>query len=191
MTATEISDDVWRQLDRNAGRMSRRGFLLFLTACLALPAVAYGGLVAWRTVAHPLVAADDFLSYSATAGQHKVFSLQVKVRNQGITALTVVSAGQDGPGLHLVAPVLAVEHHLAVGQELLLVLEYEVTDCSAVPAGTWPVPIVVDQPWGRRTVEVRPQTMPDPADTNGAFTAADEVQWQTAMAYQSCRSPSA
>lgn len=189
MTATDISDEVWQQLDRNAGRMSRRGFVLFLVACLALAGVGSGGLIAWRTVAQPLAADDDFLTYSATGGEHKVFSFQVRVRNQGIVPLTIVRAGADAPGLRLVAPGPASGQRVNAGQDFTLTLEYEVTDCAAVPTAALPLPLVVDQSWGRRTVHVQPQRMSDPALGDGYFVNPAQVEWQTAMTYYTCRMP--
>jgi hypothetical protein len=70
------------------------------------------------------------------------------------------------------------------------VLIYRVTDCAAVPAGVWPVPVTVKRFWGTATGYVLPPTSTSPNAPQGMreYRGRDPyaVEWQRAVADVSC-----
>lgn len=194
-----VHDDVWDQLDRHAGALSRgqRNRLLAatLTAAVALGAgfaVDRSGVVRARLA----LAADA--GYEASVSlDPKILTRQIVVRNTGWTTIRVVGVGQDGPGLKLLGPADAggptkysdiqgtqPPFDLHPGETATLVVVYRVTDCAAVPAGPFPVPVRVDRPWGTQTIRVSlPPTYEGP---DGYAVDPPMTEWQKAMADQAC-----
>jgi hypothetical protein len=174
-----VSDDVWQRLDRRAGRLSRRTarrLTLAIGAVLALIAAASvvqeGGL---------LLADLKLDGTSSALGPEIGIQLGLTMHNDGWTPITVVGAGADAPGLHLVSvdapdpgypqagrPFEGFPTTLAPGQTLEFRLAYAVTNCDAVPP-TLTVPVRVRRWWGTGTVALRPTFSPsnDPAWLRG------------------------
>jgi hypothetical protein len=148
-----VSDEVWRQLDPGAGRLSRRtrirgwiglgvvAVLIVASAAvwqtgLVVPRLAWpGGLQAWE---------------QNPTGVRVTFILA----NTGRFPATVLGIGRSGPGLEYVATEADLPATLAPGQSLGAVLVYRITDCTGYPRGSWPVTALVDRPWGTMTVDV-------------------------------------
>jgi hypothetical protein len=67
------------------------------------------------------------------------------------------------------------------------VLVYQVTDCAAVPADEWPVPVTVRRTWGTATGHVQPPSQPIQVGQR-AYPGRDPftVQWQRGVADMVC-----
>jgi hypothetical protein len=123
------------------------------------------------------------------------------VVNAGWTAITVVGAGRDGPGLSLQAVSTDPDGKVALplpstvepGGTLTFVLRYRVTDCAAVPAEPWPVPIRVQRPWGVQSVYVAIPTHTSRHAPEGmrSYSGRDPwaVEWQRDLADEDCELP--
>jgi hypothetical protein len=192
LASTELlSDDVWRQLDPHAGRLPRRQTAMLWLTIAAVAAVVAAGVVVWR--GGYLVARVDTrheatgFSWGASTGGP--ITIQFPISNDGRTAITVTSIGRSGPGLTLDAPA-GLPLTLAPHTGEVVYLRYEVTDCAAIPAGAWPVPVVVRLWWGSQTVYVQPGPIDeDQPDGEFAYSGPDPYghPWQRALADISCR----
>jgi len=67
------------------------------------------------------------------------------------------------------------------------VLVYQVTDCAAVPADEWPVPVTVRRTWGTATGHVQPPSQV-PHVGQRVYPGRDPfaVQWQRDVADMVC-----
>ncbi|WP_424528213.1 hypothetical protein ACOZ38_01525 [Sphaerisporangium viridialbum] len=125
--------------------------------------------------------------------------------------MVLLEAGRSGPGLQLVAaqmfrpgdlaestpednpPTTGFPKTIRPGKSFSLRLFYMVTDCRAVPAGLWPVPVRVRQWWGELAVDLRPE--PQTADDHPSYytthngRGAYSVEWQKYMADHVCAPP--
>ncbi|WP_194918960.1 hypothetical protein [Catenulispora rubra] len=205
MTRTQtrwVSDEVWAELDPNAGTMSRAQRRRALAVASAAVAVLIAGFTIDRSgvvQAHVDYSADSSDS-GAASPKTKFFTRQVAVQNNGWTTIHVTSVGKDGPGLHLVRPngpeglpkdldlqgSTAVPFDLHPGQIAIVEVAYQVTDCAAVSSDPFPVALRVDRPWGTQTVDISLPLMPAPGITNGLVPASDMIGWQKEMADAVC-----
>jgi hypothetical protein len=175
-----LSDETWQRLDRRAGRLSRRDlrwFVLGSVVFAAVMATVLAGLVIPR------------LSATGTAGygyEHDTPSMhyEFEIRNSGWAAVEVVGVGRDGPGLDLVSSSGA-GTRIGGGEHASLGLRYDVTDCAAVPAEPWPVPVRIARPWGTYTawIEVEPQS-PEDFDLPPARASTDRPSWEGTVEWQ-------
>ncbi|HSI92315.1 MAG TPA: hypothetical protein VK925_02395 [Jiangellaceae bacterium] len=182
-----LSDETWRQLDRSAGRLSRRDLrwaLLGAAAFVAVMTVVLTGLVV------PRLANAGGWGYGYDEDTWLVHQ-EFGVRNDGSFPVDIIDVGRDGPGLALadVSYPLRVEP----GESASVEARYEVTDCAAVPREPWPVPVRMARPWGTHTlwIELPRQSPMDfdlpPTHSSGdAVTWADDVEWQRNLADAVC-----
>ena len=116
---------------------------------------------------------------------------EVPVVNRGRRPIDVLGVGRSGPGLQLDAVRGTLPSTLHPGESLTVTLVYRVTDCTAVPADPWPVPVRVKRPWGRYTayLELPAGTSPDAPDGMRNFVGRDPyaVEWQRALADLACK----
>jgi hypothetical protein len=133
-----------------ARRSTRRIVLLAILVCVL---VASAGLVGRAGLVTPRLGwPEDGRSYGY-AYERGTVSRDMKIVNSGWAPVRVLSVGRSGPGIDLVEAVGA-PITLTPGGSAGFYLEFTITDCGAVPAGEWPVPIRVERPWGTSTVYV-------------------------------------
>ena len=193
-SATDLlPDDVWRALDPDAGRLSRRQRLhLWLAGVLALAVVA-ALTVVWQSgvvVPHIVRGASDD-SWSADTATHRV-TRTIEIRNDGWGTAHVLSVGRSGPGIALRSVDTALPTDLPPSTGVVVTLTYDVTDCAAVPQGNWPIPVRVQRPWGAWTSWVGPEAgiPPTTKTPGGLFRPTEyEVPWQRVLSLTAC-SPS-
>ena len=183
-----VADDVWRQLNPSAGRLSRATARRLLLGSLAAAIVLamLGGV--WRSgLVVAQVEYDLFAGYGWEVGPGQPVAQTVVAHNSGVAAVTLVGAGRDMPGMRLtsVAPTFPVV--IPAGSSLELTVRYQVTDCAAVPTDEWPVPVQVRMWWGEQTayLDVPGQYVPPTGETMGSLVMA-EVPWQAYLAGVSC-----
>jgi len=187
-----VSDEVWQQLDPNAGRLPRRttNRMRYLGVVAVIAAVGIGAV--WRTgVFEPRLEHNRHAGRWASASPvpERTIERSVTVINRGWVPLTIVGAGRDGPGLELTGVQAAFPVTLGRGEEVEFAVAYRVTDCAAVPREPWPVPVRVRMWYGERTVEVELPTEsgPDAPDAY-QYTGPDPygVEWQWWLADLAC-----
>jgi hypothetical protein len=156
-----ISDDVWRRLDPNAGRLSvvttRRMWRVMGAA--ALLAVVSTWLV-WTGVVVPRLAVplDEGAEYGGgpTVAPYFVFTIE----NVGWTPVTAVTAGGGSPGLQLVEVRGPFPVTLEPGDRVRFTLVYRVADCTRPSAEPNTVTVWVRRWWGEQATRVPvPDTM--------------------------------
>jgi hypothetical protein len=188
-----LTDDVWRQLDPNAGRLPRRQTVLIWISIAVAGVLVAAGFVVWRGgyVVARVDTRDEASGYGWGTGTNRSFTIDLPIANDGRTAITVTSVGRAGPGLALTAPV-GLPFTLAPGHGVVVYLKYTVTDCAAVKSGAWAVPVTVRMWWGSQTVYVQPGPI-DQGQPDGEYeySGADPYghPWQQALAATSCHQP--
>lgn len=152
----QIPDEVWQQLDPNAGRLSRRTAARMWIAFVLVLAVIGAGLLTWRSglIAPRLIWPNTGWAWEQTADG--VARVQVTIANGGKFPVTLVDAGRSGPGLNLLGAEGPLPARLQPDDEVVVVLVYRITDCAAAPRGPWPVMATAQRPWGTMTVAVAP-----------------------------------
>jgi len=180
-----LTDEVWRQLDPYAGRLSRRTVRRIRWAAAAIVLLAAIGELAWYAgVLVPRVSWSDAPGYEFgwSPAHHSVV-----VHNDGLLPIRVLGVGRSGPGLRLDRVDGTLPSTVDPGSQLSVMLTYAVTDCAAVPTQPWPVPVVVERPWGVQTVYV---TLPDERamDAEG-MSRGPRLEWQRWLADAACRYP--
>lgn len=178
-----LSDETWQRLDPSAGRPTRRdlrwvllGAAVFATAMV----VVLSGLVMPRLVP----AGGAGYGYGGESGAW-VMDYQFDIRNDGWFPVEIVDVGRNGPGLDLVGT-LGVGNRIGAGRSANVGVSYDVTDCAAVPAEAWPVPVRVARPWGSHTVwmELEPQ-FPEDFDLPLSDASTDELSsWEATVEWQ-------
>jgi hypothetical protein len=138
----------------------------------------------------------------------RVIHYDFEVVNPGWYALEITNVGRAGPGLELLAypagdgtmASARTSGRLEPGRRMALGMAYRVTDCNAVPAEPWPVPIIVARPWGEQTIWFElPTEEPRRADAGEDVSDEDawdedawwdgeddEVEWQRHVADLAC-----
>lgn len=198
-----VSDEVWSQLDPTAGTLSRGQRRRAVMVAAAVVTVLTAGFAVDRSGvvrAHVDYSADSGNSGEASPTS-KFFDRQVPVRNTGWTTVRVTGVGKDGPGLRLVRPgdtagfpknwaplpgATAVPFDLHPGQTAIVHVTYQVTDCTAVPSGSFPLTLRVDRPWGTQTIDVSLPLEPASGTADGLVSDTDMIGWQKEMADLAC-----
>ncbi|WP_433419539.1 hypothetical protein ACQP1V_05700 [Microtetraspora malaysiensis] len=119
----------------------------------------------------------------------RVMTIRFGIRNEAWTPVTIVGAGRSSSFMRL----LRVEGThtpitLGPGDTTDFEFVYKVTDCSAVSAQKWPIPVRVERPWGMQTVYVEPPRQR--ANISDDFAYVDEnstwALWHVARASYVC-----
>jgi len=186
-----LTDVVWRQLDPHAGRLSRRtARRVRLAIAVALVAVVLGEFCWYAGLIAPRLSWTDSLGseYGWDPVHHSV-----SVHNDGLLSVRVLGVGRSGPGFTLSSVTGTFPTTVDPGGDLKFTLTYLVTDCAAVPAGAWPVPIRVERPWGVQTVHIGLPSKQDDEAPDGFVTeevrSRHAVEWQRWLADLACRYP--
>jgi hypothetical protein len=190
---TRISDDVWRQLDPEAGRLPRRTVLRLrwsLGGAFVLAVLA--GLVWQSGLTVPRLGWTDNSGYGwSIEGRHVEY--EMRISNDGWTPVTVTTLGRSGPGLALRSVRAQLPTTLRPDESMDATLVYDVTDCAAVPADAWPVPVTVSRVWGTATGYVHPPTVTSPTAPTGMreYQGRDPyaLEWQRGLAEYACNPP--
>lgn len=181
-----LADDVWARLDRNAGRMSRRGFRWFIGIPLVAGLLTLLGVFGWRSgVLWPNLGRDlGGSSWGTNIAEHS-FVLTFPVRNDGLVDVDVESFGRSGPGLRLAGTIIT-RNPIPAGGSADLQLSYVVTDCDGVPAGHWPVPVRVSH--GRTAYVEAPEMVSPDAPDDYSWSGVDPyaMDWQVKLAGMAC-----
>lgn len=191
MTRTGISDDIWQQLDRDAGRMSRRTFRRLGIAAVAVLLLGGAVTAGWTSAVSPL-ATDERASDSAeTSVAPPSFQTTFEVRNRGLVPVTIVGVGRDGPGLKMSGPGMSLPLTVQPGANITVAITYSITDCSAYIRDPWPLPIRIDRPWGEQTVYVSPPALLDSGAPSSYSYSGDRdpyaLEWQDGLAHMACK----
>lgn len=194
MSEPLLTDEVWAALDPAAGRLTRRDARRWVGAIglgVVLTTSAFG---AWYGgVVVPRVSAR--LSGWSTDSERHRFTYLMRVRNDGIAPVEIRRVGRSGPGLTLLSvnglpPAARIASFTGAGS-VDVELAYEVTDCGAVPTGSWPIPLQVKNSWGTHTIAVQPGvlTWPDAPAGTWSYSGADpnSAPWQRVLANVACR----
>jgi hypothetical protein len=153
-----LTDETWQQLDPHAGKLSGRDHRVFLLALVvAVLLLVAGGYVVRSGLVVPQVAHGSGSGYGYDEDTWVMY-YAFELVNDGGFPVEVLSVGRDGPGLAR-AEMPPVERtvpggRLGPGETMWVGVAYEVTDCAAVPAGHWPVPVRIARPWGTYTAWV-------------------------------------
>jgi hypothetical protein len=125
--------------------------LVWLVA-IVVAVLASAGVMLWRSglAVAQLSWLNDNRSW--TIRPDGTIAAEVLVTNTGLVDATIVAVGRDGPGLRLVGVEGDLPVTLKPNNGSGFVLVYRITDCVAVPRGSWPVTARVDRPWGTQTV---------------------------------------
>jgi hypothetical protein len=201
-----LHDEVWRQLDPYAGRVSRRtlvrSWAVGIVALLVLTTAAW----VWESgAARPRLIADDggwvsSLNVVDANPRHAPadpdLSQQVRIENHGWLAVRIAGVGADGPGIHLRESTVdqrltpQTPFVLKRGGTAAVTMSYRITDCTAVPADPWPIPVRLLRPWGIQTVHVwLPPLRAHPVYSGWSITTRDDpkaVEWQRWLADDVC-----
>ena len=187
---TLVSDEVWRQLDPDAGRLSRRTVLRLRWSLAGAVALALLVGAVWQSgLTVPRLAWTPDSGYGWST-QDRTIEFEVRIANRGWTPVDIIGIGRSGPGFELRAIRAELPTTLRPGEDLDAVLLYQVTDCAAVPADEWPVPVTVRRTWGTATGYVQPPTQPSMSAPTGTreYQGRDPyaVEWQRAVADMVC-----
>jgi hypothetical protein len=189
---TLLSDEVWGQLDPDAGRLPRRTVLRLrwsLAGAVALAVLA--GLVWQSGLTVPRLSWTPNGAYGFSASTvDRTIEFEVRIANRGWSTVEVLGLGRSGPGFELRSVRAQLPTTLRPGEDMDAVLSYQVTDCAAVPAGVWPVPVTVRRTWGTATGHVQPPTQVSQNAPTGQreYQGRDPfaVEWQRAVADMVC-----
>jgi hypothetical protein len=165
MMSQLVTDDVWRQLDPHAGRLSRRGAVRLWAAVICglalipLAAVLYGS-----GAVEPRIMADISGSFSVRAPNTISTATPATVRttvvltNTGWSTVTVngVVPGSGGTTLTTPDPTPIT---IKPGQQVTVDLTYAITSCTQKDSG--PFSIRVRRWWGAQTVSPTVDGWPD------------------------------
>jgi hypothetical protein len=147
-----VSDEVWRRLDPNAGRL--RGPLSGRTSVVLaalIPSLAVA--VWWSGLIVPKLVWPNGSWWAESTPGGTVY-VHVEVANGGVVPATVLRAGDSGPGYQLIGLQGSLPAELGRGESVPFTLVYRVTDCDALPHGSFALPVVIRRFWGEQTVDV-------------------------------------
>jgi len=183
-----VSDEVWQQLDPQAGRLQRRTAARLWWAAGVGTAIALVWALVWQLgVAYPRLGWSN--SGYGSGGGPGWAEHEVVVENQGWTPLTIVAVGRSGPGLELTEVRGTFPVTLQPGDQTSFYVVYRVTDCTAVSNEPFPVPVRVERWWGEQTAYIEIPTYPS-RDRPGSYSYSGQdpyaVQWQRGMADFGC-----
>jgi hypothetical protein len=186
---TLLSDDVWRQLDPDAGRLPRRTVLRLRWSLVSAVALAVLVGLVWQSgLTVPRLSWPSNAGYGwETSTLDRTIKYEVRIANRGWTTVEVLGLGRSGPGFELRSVRAQLPTTLRPGEDMDAVLIYQVTDCAAVPADEWPVPVTVRRTWGTATGHVQPPSQPIQVGQR-AYPGRDPftVQWQRGVADMVC-----
>jgi len=184
-----VSNEVWRQLDPEAGRLPRRTVMRLRWTVASILVLAVLAGVGWRSgLIVPRVGwPNEGRSWQVSGNR---IEYEIHVANRGWTPIDVVGLGRSGPGFELVEVHATLPTTLAPGEAMDAVLLYRVNDCAAVPADAWPVPVQVKRTWGTVTVylEIPPDISPLAPAGIRQYTGRDPyaVEWQRIVTDLAC-----
>jgi hypothetical protein len=183
-----LTDETWARLDPDAGRLSGADRRRVLVVAVVAAVLVVGAGVVWRGgLLWPRI--ETQLAGYDTDSQGRTFRMVLQVDNRGLTDVHVRSVGRSGSGLRLLGA-SEVPTGVPSSTGLEVTLRYRVTDCAAVQRGDWPVPVVVDRPWGSLTTYDEAPTMPAAnAPATYSYRGDDPyaVPWQVYLARRACR----
>jgi hypothetical protein len=186
---TLLSDEVWRQLDPDAGRLPRRSVLRLRWSLASTVALAVLVGLVWQSgLTVPRLSWTPNAGYGySTSTEDRTIEYQVEISNRGWSTVEVLGLGRSGPGFELRSLRAQLPTTLRPGEAMEAVLVYQVTDCAAVPVDVWPVPVTVRRTWGTATGYVQPPSQV-PQVGQRAYPGRDPfaVQWQRDVADMVC-----
>jgi len=180
MTGPLLTDEVWRQLDPDAGRLPpgerrRVAIAIGLVCILGIAAllVRLSGLVV------PNIAVGTTVSSGADSTQHTFFQT-LNVHNGGWRPEKVVGVANPQQRVRVTA-VDGLPVSIPVDSEAHVTVHYVVDDCSSVTPGWLPVTLRLHRPWGTASATVTPPPWMHPV--------TDDVQASVmfhGLAYAAC-----
>jgi len=182
MTDPPLTDEVWRQLDPDAGRLppgERRRVTIAIGVVCTLGIAAL--LVRLSGVIVPNIAIGTTAASGVEGGQHTFFQT-MSVHNGGWRTERVVGVGQPASAIRVTA-VDGLPLSIPAGSEAQLTVHYLVEDCAAVRPGSMSVTLRLHRPWGTASATVTPGTWMHPV--------TDDVQASAmfgGLAYAACHS---
>ena len=149
-----ISDVVWHQLDPRAGALSRRTVRRNWWTGVVLSVATVGLTVTWYLgLVVPRLEVNTYVGQILESGWIRV---DLTVTNTGVTPVTVVGASHDaGPSLRFLRAGGDFPRTLGPGASMDVNLQYQVTDCAAVPEVAPPIVAHVHRWWGRQAVDLQ------------------------------------
>jgi hypothetical protein len=205
-----VSDQVWHQLDPAGGSVQRRTVHRFRLAVvptfLVLLVVgvtwASGGFVPWlhqtATGFAFSAALDD--ANGRVGPRDPDQTMNLSVQNSGWRPVRVVEVGSDRTGFRMLRATIDDKpvsrrspYVVAPGETVEITLFLRFTDCQAVSAARWAVPIRIARPWGIQTVHVDHLPIAATSDRGGWTTVyrgdPRAVEWQRWIADDVCGVP--
>jgi hypothetical protein len=170
---TGVSDEVWRRLHPDAGRLSRREAVrAWMVIVVAFAVVVAGVAVGKSGLVTPQLGWGLWGVTSAEPPTDTV-TLDVQITNRGLAPVTITRVGRSGPGLALIATQGQLPVRLAATKSVRVSLVFRITDCDQRPTGSWPVTVEVDQAWRSRSAVPHP-------------FGDDDFPWQRAVTDRWC-----
>ncbi|GAB2928729.1 hypothetical protein GCM10027280_15240 [Micromonospora polyrhachis] len=128
---------------------------------------------------------------SEYGANHGTIFYGISLRNTSRLPVTIIDAGRSGTGLELTAVEGDFPITLQRDEEAWIKLYYQVTDCPAVTADAWPVPVTVERPWGTKTVYITLPTQRQSQWQGSTFPPLQvvrngPVEWQRSQTDVAC-----
>jgi hypothetical protein len=150
-----VSDEVWRQLHPDAGRLSRRETARAWIVIVAALAVVIAGTAVGKSGLITPQLGWSLWGVKPAEPPTDTVTLDVEITNTGLAPVTITRVGHSGPGLTLIATEGQLPVRLPATKGARLSLVFRITDCDERPTGSWPVTVEVHQAWRSRTAEPR------------------------------------
>ena len=165
-----LTDEVWRQLDPDAGRLSRGdrrkvAVAIGLVGCLGVAAV----LVRLSGLIVPNIAIGMTASSGVDSQQHTFFQT-INVHNGGWRTETVVGVAGPPRGVRITA-VDGLPVSISADSESHVTVHYVVDDCALAVPGPDPVTLRLRRPWGTASATVTPGPWLHPVTNDAQATA--------------------
>jgi hypothetical protein len=175
-----LTDEVWRQLDPDAGRLSpverRRVTIAIGVVCtLAIAAL----LVRLSGVIVPNIAIGT-TAFSGVDTGPRTFFQTLNVHNGGWRAEEVVAVARPPRGMRITA-VDGLPISIPADSEAHVTVHYVVDDCSAVTPGPVAVTLRLHRPWGTASATVTPGPWMHPVTDDAQASAMFD-----GLAYAAC-----
>jgi len=185
---TLLSDEVWRQLDPDAGRLPRHTVLRLRWSLAGAVAVAVLAGLVWQSgLTVPRLSWTPNSGYGwSSSTLDRTIEFEIRISNRGWSTVEVLGLGRSGPGFELRSVRAPLPTTLRPGEDMDAVLVYQVTDCAAVPADEWPVPVTIRRTWGTATAHVQPPTQVAHVGQRVYSGNPFAVEWQRAAADAVC-----
>jgi hypothetical protein len=172
-----VSDEIWRQLDPGAGRLSRRAAVKAWTAVALAFALVTTGTALWLSGAVITQVSWALWGVKATQPPSDTVGIDVEIWNEGWAPVTIAGVGRGGPGLDLVRTEGRFPVRVKPAHAIRVTLFYRIVDCGQAPVGTSPIAVRVDRSWGVQIVDPRP------------FIGPEEFPWTTRVTGPWCHRP--